>query len=102
MLFLIVAVALVGSESSSAADAIRARMAQWRTQSLPDTYQGYLQGEQILEDALATNGPMGAAIDTMLGGIGLMGSAEEARGEALAELAHLRAMIEYRYEYLDT
>ena len=102
MLFLIVAVALVGSESSSAADAIRARMAQWRTQSLPDTYQGYLQGEQILEDALATNGPMGATIDTMLGGIGLMGSAEEARGEALAELAHLRAMIEYRYEYLDT
>lgn len=102
MLVIIVAVALVGSESSSAAAAIRARMAEWRTQSRPDTYQGYLKGEQILEDALATHGPMGATIDAMLGSVGLMGSAEEARGEALAELAHLRAMIEYRYEYLDT
>lgn len=93
---------MVGSESSAAADAIQEQIAQGKAQTALDTYQNYLNGERILSEAIDTHGPMGASIDGVLSGFGMMGAAEKARGEALAELVHLRAMIEYRYEYYNT
>lgn len=99
---LVVAVLLVGGESAATADSIRKQIGQWRVQSTSDTYQDYLKGEQILSEAIDGHGPMGRTIDSMLASIGMMGDAEQARAEALAELVLLRAMIEYRFEYLNT
>jgi tetratricopeptide (TPR) repeat protein len=102
LIALLAVVAIAGAASSSAADAVHEKLSAWRTLRAVDTYQNYQRGEKLLAEALVAHGFLGESLDSMLAGIGLMGEAEKARDEALAELVHLRAMLEYRYEYSGT
>jgi tetratricopeptide (TPR) repeat protein len=99
---LIVVAGVAFGASSSAASAVNDHLAAFRSVSAADTYQGYLAGEQSLEAALGAESFLGASADDLLSQVGLMDDASAARGEALVELARLKAMVEYRYERVDT
>ncbi|WP_168210989.1 tetratricopeptide repeat protein [Persicimonas caeni] len=93
---------VVFAASSSAASAVEQHVATYRQASSTDTYADYLQAEAALEKATSAHSFLGAAADGLLADVGLMGAAQTARDDALIELAALEAMIEYRYEHLDT
>jgi predicted Zn-dependent protease len=100
-LLVLTAAALALTASSSAANAVDEHLASYRSLTAADTYQGYLAGEQSLEEALLAESYLGASADALFAQIGLMDEAQTARHESLAELAKLEAMLEYRYARLD-
>jgi tetratricopeptide (TPR) repeat protein len=101
-LLLVVVCGLAVSASFSAESAVTEKVATYRRVSTPDTYQGYLAGEKALDKALVAHSFLGASADALFAQVGLMADARAARDEALVEMAKLKAMIEYRYERVDT
>ncbi len=99
---LLVVGGLCFAASMSAESAIATQVTDFRKRTLPDTYAGYVAGDQALQRAIAAHSFLGASLDGLLSGVGLMGGAKDARADAIAEHAAVTAMMEYRYEHLGT
>ena len=87
---------------NSLGDSLERDLREARRQQRVDTYQGYLAAEQTLENTRRRHSFAGEAFDSIILNLGLNSRrVESSREAALAELALLASMVEFRYEKLD-